>query len=137
MRMREAGVAGAVPRLPCLAMIAGEADREPGLGGGGISDNRGSGDMESFSEPSRPRGTSRLLEFNCDDRASSLSSLISFGGTTEERVPFRLCDFTIGDCRTRPLLVAGRDAFFRFVLLSLLVCSCEFTADSFKLSTSK
>jgi hypothetical protein len=58
IRINEAGVAGVDP-WPFSAIIAGDWVRDPGFGGGRISDNMGSGDMESVSEPLRLCGTSR------------------------------------------------------------------------------
>ena len=60
MRINDAGVAGATPCGDCLfrcASIAGEWVAEAGLGGGPISD-KGSGEIESVSELSRPRNPS-------------------------------------------------------------------------------
>lgn len=49
IRIKEAGVAGVAP-WPFCAIIAGECVTEAGIGGGRISDNMGSGEMESVSE---------------------------------------------------------------------------------------
>lgn len=124
MRIKEAGVAGVVLWPLRWAMIAGEAARELGLGGGRISDNRGSGEIESVSELSRLSGTSKPLADGRRDRASCTNSVTSLGGIKEETVAFRLFGFTIGDCRTRPLAFAGRGGFLLLVLLSLRPCSC-------------
>jgi hypothetical protein len=116
--------------------MAGECATEPGLGGGRISDRRGSGEIESVSELSRPYGTSRPLEAGRAARASCKSSLTSLGGIVPETVPFRLPGFTIGDCRMRALPLADRGTFLLFVLLSLLVVSCCIVAGSPKPSMS-
>lgn len=106
MRMSEAGVAGVLLWLLRWAMTAGEAVQEPGLGGGRISDNMGSGEMESVSELSRVRGASRLLDDGCWERASCMRSVTSFDGISEETVALRLFGLTMGDWRTRVLALA-------------------------------
>lgn len=117
-------------------MTAGEAVKEPGLGGGRISDSMGSGEMESVSELSRVLGTSRPWEDVRLERASCMSSVTSFGGMSEDTVAFRLFGFTMGDCRTRPLPFV-RDTFFLLVLLRLLLpCSCVTIAGSPSISIS-
>jgi hypothetical protein len=116
--------------------MAGEAVEELGLGGGRISDNRGSGEMESVSELSRVLGTSSPLDNGRVDRASCMSSVTSLGGISEETVAFRLFGFTMGDCRTR-LLPFVRGTFLLLVLLRLLLpCSCGTIAGSPSMSTS-
>lgn len=77
--------------------MAGEAFSEPGIGGGRISDNKGSGEIESVSEVSRLRSTSKPLDRGRFCRASCTSSLTSLGGMSEDTVALRLLGFTIGD----------------------------------------
>lgn len=136
MRIKEAGVAGVLLWLLRWAIMAGEAVEDAGLGGGRISDSMGSGDIESVSELSRVIGTSRPLEEGRIERASFMSSLISFGGISEETVVFRLFGFTMGECRTRPFPLA-RCGFLLFVLRRLLLaCSCDTIAGSPNMSIS-
>jgi hypothetical protein len=126
MRMRDAGVAG-VAGVPCpfiWAIIAGDAVREDGFGGGRISDSMGSGDIESVSEVSLLYGTSRPFPFARPLRASCMSSLTSLGGMKEDTVAFRLPGFTMGDCRTRLLAFVEQGAFLLLVLLSFRPVSC-------------
>lgn len=99
--------------------MAGECVTDPGIGGGRISDSIGSGEMESVSEWSRLRGTSRPL------RASCMSSLTSLGGSCIEMVGFRLPGFTIGDCRTRLVGLLALDGIL--FVLRLLLCSAGWT----------
>lgn len=134
MRINDAGVAGATPWLDCLfrwASMAGDCVTEVGLGGGPMSD-KGSGEIESVPELSRPRGTSNPLQDNMEDRslcAPSTNSLTSFGGTREVTVAFRRFGFTMGDCRTRLVAFDERGAL-RLLLRSLLPCSGCAIADS-------
>jgi hypothetical protein len=138
IRIRDAGVAGVPFWLLRWAIIAGEAVEEPGFGGGRISDNIGSGDMESVSELSRVLGTSRPLADGRIDRASCISSVTPLGGMSEETVDFRLLGFTMGDCRTRPLPFV-RGAFLLLVLRRLLrpwSCGTMAGSPSISMSTS-
>jgi hypothetical protein len=107
-----------------------------GLGGGRISDSMGSGEMESVSEPSRLWGTSKPLEVGRPPRASCMSSVTSLGGMNEETVAFRRPDFTMGDCRTRPLGFANRGAFLLLVLRKFRTVSFCVMADSPRTSMS-
>jgi hypothetical protein len=124
MRISEAGVAGVAPWPFCWAIMAGECVTEPGFCGGRISDSRGSGEIESVSEPSRLCGTLRLLEDERSPRASCMSSLTSLGGMNEDKVAFRRPGFTMGDCRTRALPLADRGALRLLVLRNLRPDSC-------------
>lgn len=138
MRIKDAGVAGTTPwPKVCLlcAIIAGDCVTEPGLGGGPIS-SRGSGDIESASEPSRLRGACRPLDEGRLARASCISSVTSLGGMSDDTVAFRRPGFTMGDCRTRPAAVDGRGAVLRFELLSFLPCSDGAIAASPSISMS-
>lgn len=138
IRIRDAGVAGVPFWLLRWAIIAGEAVEEAGFGGGRISDNIGSGDMESVSELSRVLGTSRPLADGRIDRASCISSVTPLGGMSEETVDFRLLGFTMGDCRTRPLPFV-RGAFLLLVLRRLLrpwSCGTMAGSPSISMSTS-
>lgn len=101
-----------------------------------MSDNMGSGDMESVSERSWLRGISRPLEDGRADRASCTSALTSLGGTHEDTVAFRLPGFTTGDCRTRPEALAVRGAVLLLVLRSFLLCSGWVMAGSPSISMS-
>jgi hypothetical protein len=105
--------------------MAGECVTDPGLGGGRISDSMGSGDMESFSDRSRPF---RL--------ASCMSSVTSLGGANEENVCLRLPGFTMGDCRTRVEGLVVRKEFLLLVLLSFLPWSFCVMAGSSSISMS-
>jgi len=130
MCINEAGVAGAVLWPLCMAIMAGEAVREPGLGGGRISDNMGSGEIESVSEVSRV-----APEADCIARASCMSSETSLG-ISEEMVAFRLFGLTMGDCRTRVLGLAVRGGARLLVLRSFLLGSCGIMAGSPSMSMS-
>lgn len=136
IRMRDAGVAGVAPDPFICAIRAGEAARDPGLGGGPISDSIGSGEMESVCELSRVLGASSVLEDDCADRASCMSSETSFGGISEETLAFRRFGFTTGDCRMRPLPFAVRGRLLLFVLRNRLPCSCDTMAGSPRMSMS-
>ena len=106
--------------------MAGECVTDPGLGGGRISDNMGSGEMESVSDTSRPL---RL--------ASCMSSVTSLGGASEEKVCLRLFGLTIGDCRTPRVEGLGvRNEFLLLVLLSFLPWSAWVMAGSSSISMS-
>ena len=90
----------------------------------------GSGEMESVSELSRVRSASKPLEEGHRERASSIRSVTSFGGISEETVAFRRFGFTMGDCRTREVpLVRGMARLLVF-LNGLLPCSCATMAGS-------
>jgi hypothetical protein len=106
-------VAGATPCAECVwPIIAGDCVTDRGLGGGPIL-SRGSGEMDSASEPSRLRGTARPLEdgrADLDRCASSTSSLTSLGGISADTVPFRRPFLTMGDCRTRSAALDERGA---------------------------
>jgi hypothetical protein len=136
MRMRDAGVAGVPFWLLCWAIMAGDAVEEVGLGGGRISDSRGSGEMESVSELSRVLGTSSPLDIGRVDRASCMSPETSLGGMIEETVAFRLFGFTMGDCRTRPLPLVRGTFLLLMLLRFLLPCSCGAMAGSPSMSIS-
>jgi hypothetical protein len=101
-----------------------------------MSDNMGSGEMESVSEPLRLCGTSKPLEGGRPPRASDTKSVTSFGGIKVETAVFRLPGFTMGDCRTRALLFADRGAFLLLVLLNLRPVSCWVMAGSSNMSMS-
>jgi hypothetical protein len=117
--------------------MAGDWERDVGFGGGRISDNMGSGEMESVSEPLRLCGTSRPFKMR-PPRASCTSWETSFGAIEVETVAFRRPGFTIGDCRTLELGFAERGAFLLFVLLSFRPpgCSCCSMAGSPNMSIS-
>lgn len=108
---------------------------EFGLGGGRISDNKGSGDIESVSEPSRLRSASPL-EDGRNPRASCIKSLTSLGGIEEDTFVFRRPGFTMGDCRTRELAFAERGTALLLVLLNFLPGSCCIAAGSPSISMS-
>jgi hypothetical protein len=136
IRIREAGVAGVAPWPFIWASMAGDWLKDVGFGGGRISDNMGSGEMESVSEASRLCGTSRPLEDGRTPRASCMSSVTSLGGIREETVAFRRPGFTMGDCRTRLLGFADRGALRLLVLLNFRPVSCCVMAGSPRISIS-
>lgn len=144
-RIREAGVAGAMPwlwRAPAeslrRATIEGDTVFDFGRGGGPISDSdKGSGEIELLSDPSRLIGSCSALvlargESDRELCSSSIRSLTSFGGAMAVfSFGFRrACAPASGDCRA---LDGAAAAFFPRVFRGCPGCGI---ADSPSMSTS-